>query len=188
MMDATARRVDRLAQELPVQDGQLRMIAHLANNTGLRYPVCIVTGGVVIRGGLGRAEDFAAVADRSFQTMWTSLFPRLDVPAEGRVFGQAVDRFREYEARRQATADKYGPDANLDDIADDDVWDYLGVLAPAFVINVVDAQVLINGAWTTVGAIRLTSDQVSAWWPLDSEEGVVIAYNNVAPPTAEATA
>lgn len=174
-IDAISRRVDRLAAN-HVIDGLLDLAMTLARG-GLPFPIGIVVSGVVVRGALSASTKTAQEVDAALLQVIDSMFvdsEELRAVTAG-AFLKLAESIGENIKRARELLAAYPEDATIDDLSDEDFQGTLGLGVNA-VIDLVDAKVLVSGQWIEVGVMRISIDQVGAWWPLASEEGTNIVF------------
>ncbi len=88
------------------------------------------------------------------------------------------------EEKLFALNEKYSADTMIDDVEANDVHDRYRSLGSRTTIDLKNVTLRAPGSDDViqVSAMRVRADSISAWWPLEAQEGVQINYLPV-PPT-----
>lgn len=181
MTDAVSRRIDRLLVRAEgTSDGLFDALASvLAGSSALPFPIGLLVDGVLIHGALAPPEATADAVDAAIRTFFTRLWPERPYDDEGDMgtaFRDMVNNHRERREKDREVVEKYSDAASIDDWADEDVRPILRATADLAHVDIRNARIKIGDIWANIGVMRVNTAHISAWWPLEQEEGVQINY------------
>lgn len=182
--DETSRITRRLDRQFLADqsDAYLLGLALLADGSpGLPLAVGMLLDGVVVHGVIVSVERFAEQIDAALLDMLersVGVDDARDLDWSPFV-GLAKHIRQEMEEATELRA-TYPPDATIDDFADEHAPEILKAMPNDTYVQLTDAHVF-SATPRRVGAMRVRTDRIAAWWPLTAEEGVVIDYVTEAP-------
>lgn len=184
MTDAVSRRIDRLLVRAEgTSDGIFDALASvLAGSSALPFPIGLLVDGALIHGALAPPEATADAVDAAMRTFFTRLWPGrpYDEGDMGTAFRDIVNTHQERMVKDREVVEKYSDAASIDDWADEDVRPILRATAHLAHVDIRDARIRIGDTWANIGVMRVNTAHISAWWPLEQEEGVQINYVSTA--------
>ncbi len=147
--------------------------------SGLSVGVGLVVDGVMMLGAVGPSQGMAdAMADATADAVDGFGFDR-------EPFEPVVQQLRESEETREEmlkglreVADRYRPDATLDEIAAEDVLKFYASSLEPSTLDLHSAQIFYGqGDPLHIEVVRVSIGSISAWWPLKAQEGANVNYN-----------
>lgn len=177
---ALLRRIEQVISNTRPADGMLDLLAALTSvPSGLTFPIGLISGSAIIRGGLVAPSFFAERLDGAIETVLGALDQDAREtlrPVLAGVFQTSAEAQQERERKAAAQLEKYDEVPTFWSVDADDAESLATATTPGYSLDLRDARISVSGELLEVGALRVEMKAISAWWPLTDEHGVNLNF------------